>query len=352
MADDDKKETMLDAVNAALEDPKPAPVEKPDEEAETPEPETPEGEKPEGEKPEGEKPQGEKPDSEKPEGEKPQPTPEEKAAAEAAAVAKKLKEQAPRDPINDPIPPTVSERTKERITSLIGTVKSQAATIETQQTLFDSVAATGVTPENFAQTLSFLRAYNSNKAEDRQQAYKFLQSELRALALELGETPPGVDPLEGHQDLADAVAAQSMSQEHADELARARNTATMQQQRQSQTAAQAQAYNQAAQSAKADLNELGQTLAATDPQYKRKYDLLVPKLKAYAETASPSMWLAWFQREYRALKLAADPAPIADPAAQAVKPQQPLRAGKQPAGDGKKEPKTMLEAISASLEPK
>jgi hypothetical protein len=353
---EETKPTILDAVNAAL-DPlieKPAETPEPDE---TPEPESPESETPEsgaagdveGEQP----PEDETPEqktareaaaatTKAPEGE----TPEEKTAREAAANAAKK----PLDPVNDPIPATVAERTRERMTSLIGMVKELTPVKAQFDELITTITSTGASADEFSTMLGYMRAVHSNNIEDRRQAYQLILSELRGLAPLIGEVIPGEDPLAGHQDLANAVAAQSLSQEHATEIAKARNSSkatTTAVQAQTTTQQAAQAFETARLAGVADLNTLEVTLKASDPEYARKREILVQALEPSFKQLHPSLWKTTFENAYKNLKVAAAPRAIVP----SIKPgQQPMRANKTPAGEGAKKPSTMLEAMTASLE--
>lgn len=368
---EEKKDSVLDAVNAAIEPTLPQsddpPVEDADaeEEAETLEvegqPEEKADEKQPDEKQPGDKKDSEQtPDekaaaeaaakkSEKPEGEQ---TPEEKAAAEAAAAAaKKKSDPKPLDALNDPIPPGASERTKERITSLVTMVKDKDTALEKavgeRDELIQQVASTGVTPENFANTLTILALFNSPRREDKKQAFDALLSQVKALANEIGEVLPGSDPLDGHADLAAEVQAQKLTKERAAEIARSRNQQKAAATLNERTAAEERTYQAARTQAVGDLNELGQTLAVTDPAFAQKAPLVTEKLKPIFARLHPSQWYQRYVKEYREFKLPAAAAKL--PAAPAAPAQQPLRANKQPSGQGKKQPTSALEAMEAAL---
>jgi len=279
--------------------------------------------------------------------EKPPQTEEEKAAAEtAAAAAEAAKPPKALDPINDPIPTTVSERTRERITSLVNMVKERDAQVAQGQELFTAITSTGANADEVAAMLGYMRAIHSPNIEDRRQAYSMLMAEIKALAPLVGEVLPGQDPLEGHQDLIDAVAANSISQQHAEELAKARARETARTTNVQQLTAAEQSAQQA-ETARlqgvADLNALEATLKS-DPLYAQKYAILVPTLKPIFATLPPAQWKAAFQQAYNNLTVA----PVA-PVTPKPPVQQPMRANKQPSGATAKQPTTMLEAISAGL---
>ncbi len=180
-----------------------------------------------------------------------------------------------------------------------------------------------------------------------------MEGELRALAKAIGEIPPGADPLEAHPDLRDAVATSAITPEMAAELAAARSreaaTRANLETRQAQTAQEREAAI-AHQQGVAELNALGATLQASDPQYAAKYAILVPALKPVFAQLPSSQWKAAFAEAYRNLQVPAAAAPPAAALAVPAKPTpQPLRANKQPSGDGQKQPRSMLEAINSGL---
>lgn len=360
MADEKAPEpTALDAINSALESITPkAPDSTGDAAGDEPETDEAEGEEGTGEAPEGEAPAGEEdPEGEGPDGKKKdeaEETPEQKAARELAETPEqktaRLAEETKKkpDPINDPIPQTVAPRTRERITSLIKEVKDRDGIVEQHRELFNTIQSTGVSPENFGHTLTVLRLFNSDKIEDNRQAYIFLQSQVAEMAKKLGETVPGVDPLEGHADLKEAVEAQSISSQHAGELAAARNRAAAviaanNANTQTQEAAAAE-WNQANTVAKAALNALGKTLSGLDANYETKAKAVMAKITPTLGGIHPSKWVQLFQDEYAALGKKV----VTVPGAKKVT-GQPLRPNKQPAGGGQKQPGSALEAVEAAL---
>ena len=70
----------------------------------------------------------------------------------------------------------------------------------------------------------------------------------------------------------------------------------------------------------------------------------MPALQPVFAIIPPSQWVAKWKEAYRNIKVGAPAAtkPV-------VPKNQPLRAGKQPAGGQTKEPGSMLEAISGAL---
>jgi hypothetical protein len=202
--------------------------------------------------------------------------------------------------------------------------------------------------------LEYARGVNSGSYDGMKRSYDILMNELTNLATALGEPLPGRNPLEGHPDLIAAVDAKQVTPALAVETAMARNrTAAAQkigQQRSNVNQTQAQ-VQQATNSAKAGLTDLGKQLAQQDgvAEYRRKAGIVVGMLQeAFRDTIPPQKWVAMFKKAY-------DQLPKAAPAVAAVKKpaipaNQPMRGNKRPSGDSSKQPKSMLEAISAAFE--
>lgn len=361
----------LDAVNAAINSngetlpPEPAKVETTDETEEgeeAPNSETggvgddaepakvPDGEKPadgkakvaDGEPAKDEKPGDKKPDAAAAkDGEKPADgaaKPDDKAKPPAKAA----------DPVNDPIPSQVSERTRERMTSLITMVKEKEVEAKLGRELFSDIESAGMSAEELGTMLSYSKLIHSDNIEDHRKAFNFLQSELRGLALRLGETNVGLDFLTDYPDLREQVDSGAITEAAARELAlsRERSKVTEQSQaRATETAEQAAAAHNAGNVA---LTDLGRTLQLADPLYAQKMVTLGPELKTALEKIHPSKWVEHVRKAYFEYK-----APVAAPVVAPVVPVgpkgEPLRPNKQPSGDGAKQPTSAREAMDAAL---
>lgn len=285
-------------------------------------------------------------------------TPAEEAAREPAAEAAKDPEKAkPADPINDPIPAQVSERTRARITTLVANVKARDAeitkrdeVIKEQAELVQAIQETNSTPEEFGAMLQYMKLINSDNLEDKRAAFGVMVKELQHLANELGETVPGTNPLQAHPDLVQAVQAGKITPEHAQELAAARlRTQAHNQHTERKTATQqAQAEAESAvTAARGKLNTIGQYLSEKDPNYAAKYAVIVPMLRPVLAKLPPAQWEAAFLDAYKNLALPN----AAATTIVAPKPQnQPLRANKQPSGSSSKAPTSMAEAIGFGLD--
>jgi hypothetical protein len=258
------------------------------------------------------------------------------------------------DPVNDPIDPTLSERTRERITTLATRVKDAEKASADNEAIFKHISDTGVNPTQFAQTIGFLRLYHSKDPADTRRAYDALKVEVRYLATKLGITDDAaVDFLSDFPDLKAEVASGRLSDKNARELALTRTRTKNDAEAQARTTAEAkmvEAHAKAKADAITELNGIGAELRK-DPEYGAKYAILVPQLKQVFEGLHPSQWGSTFRRAYAGLKVAA-PArrEVPDPEAPANR-QQPMRPNKgAPAGSQNKQPGSMLDAVNAALE--
>lgn len=356
-----EEKTVMDEVNAALGEVIDTP--------ETPELETPEAEAPASDSPEGETPEGEESGEETVEGEETEEEAEARGAKRDPATGKFLKKEEEKpepkldkngkpiveakkpDPINDPIPKELKKDTQDRIRTLIDTTKTVTAERDDIKKNFDymvnGVQATGATPAQYGETLSWLALFNSNDPAQQGKALELVESVAERLATLLGKDRTIGDPLGAHADLKEAVRTGKLSAEYAKEIARTRNgqqfraelttNATQDQQRQQQ------AVNEE-RDGRAALTELEKTLMASDPNYAAKKAILVPALRPLMMSIPWSQRKDKFLEAYRSVQL-----PSTSVKSKSVPVNQPLRAGKQPAGGQTKAPSSMLEAINGAL---
>lgn len=391
------EESVMDAVNAALEGKvQTAPEEPVTEEEVVAEGEQPEGEElPEGESTEEEVAEGEEAaeGEETATGEEAKPKTTEELAAEAAklgidvrdkgkfkskeqlaAEIEAKKAEAPKlgadgkpvveakvkkalDPINDPIDKTLKVETQQRIRTLIDRTRDAEDRATSSQQNFDylvnGVKATGATPEQYHDTLNWLACFNSQDPAKQAVALEQIEQLADRLSTMLGKERTVVDPLSAHPDLLAAVNAGQTSRKFATETARLRNGTTMRQEintaaTQQQEQAQAQAAEK--EQARVDLNALEISLQASDKDYDRKKAIILPMLKVVFSRVRPAEWKGEFQRIYKEAKVQARVAPVR----KGVPAQQSLRANKSGNGAGggtavKTEPKSPLDVINAAL---
>jgi hypothetical protein len=190
------------------------------------------------------------------------------------------------------------------------------------------VTETGATPEMYSGMLDYMKdavAGVNGDPEAAQRAYDRTLKELAAWGQLIGKEVPGVvDPLEGHADLKAGVENGDLSREYALELARQRNTGTMARgriARHEQAAAQETAQAQGKQA----LNQLEAQLKASDPDYARKREFLLPAVRAIVAKYPPDQWAAAARQAYAEIP-ALPPVAAAAPAPARPTPG-PVRGG-------------------------
>lgn len=270
------------------------------------------------------------------------------------ATGKPVVEAKKPDPVNDPIPKDLKQSTRDRMQTLVTTVKEKDAALTEVQTNFDymvgGIQATGASPEQYGETLSWLALFNSPDPAQQTKALELVESVAERLATLLGKERTVGDPLAAHVDLKEAVRTGKLTIEYAKEMARTRNGQQFRGQlndnnRQQQE--QQQQFEREQATARGDLSALETTLKATDAQWEIKKPILVAALGAVFKTIPPREWKGKFEQAYRNLKLPAGMGAVAKPK---VPVNQPLRAGKQPAGGaGSGGPKSAVEAMSEAL---
>lgn len=265
----------------------------------------------------------------------------------------KDKDKKEPDHVNDPIDERLSERAQDRIRSLVGFVKERDEALTTQGKLIDAIQSTGATPEMFAEMVGFMRNANSDEPAALEAAYKTLQNGMRTLAIRMGKPVPEVDLLADYPELAQAVKYGQITEQHAQELAIARERVKVEGTQRTRASDATKATNDAKtekDTAISDLNALGAHLAKTDKDYQAKFDLITGPLKAAFANIRPSLWKATFEASYAAAVVPKPVVPAAGAAAAAPKKGQPIRPTQPAGGGGKKAPGSMLDAISSAIE--
>lgn len=281
----------------------------------------------------------------------------------APAGAKADGSASPIDPLdaalNAPIPNALKRETKERIQTLAGKVKELMPALEERnrdiEAIMNPILETGATPVQYKQSLDYLRLVNSQSRADKEKALEIMQGEIRALASMLGKPVPGVNFLEGHDDLIQEVGTGRLTHERAMEIAAARAAQGYQKKTEERVNLERQsgeAQARAVQDGRAALNQLEQSLKA-DPHYAAKKAILIGQLKPTFARIHPSQWAAAFHEAYVAL-----PAPAPRPASPntgntGAAPKggggnTPLRAS-NPAGAAVAAPKSLEEAIDFGI---
>lgn len=259
------------------------------------------------------------------------------------------------DALNDPIDKALKPETQQRIRTLIKETKEaqQARDAATQDFNFmvQGVQATGASPEQYGETLSWLALFNSPDAAQKQKAYELVESVADRMATMLGVDRQVGDPLSAHADLKEAVRTGKLTADYAKEIARTRNQAKFQGEVTASATQEQQRQQQAKQEldkARLDLSQLEAVLEETDTNWARHKRALVATLKPIFKIIPPSQWTTKFQEAYRELRNQR----IIGPAKARVPANQPMRPGKGgAAGSGTRARSgTALDAVNNALE--
>lgn len=176
-----------------------------------------------------------------PAGDEPTPAPTEAAtdtgseqpAAEVAPAEPATPEQAEEEALAD----VKSPRGKQRIQQVFAKSKQLEADYNEIRNV---ILNTGLTPPEFANTLEFSRLRKSDDVADNRIALEMIEATRSELYQKLGIEAPGVDLLEGYDDLKQAVDNMEITKERALELVKYRKqeAITRQTQEQAQRIAQ------------------------------------------------------------------------------------------------------------------
>ena len=265
----------------------------------------------------------------------------------------------PPDHVNDPIPADVKGRTRERMEGLVGAAKTLTTERDTARAQLkefnDAITATGADPDTFANHMTLLEAMLSPEPAQQREAIKLLRGAADRMAEDLGETPSGKDPLEGHADLLEDVENGDITRKRAVELAESRNRRKAEETRNQRTEAQTREQNEQQgliQKARADLNALGAQLSSTDPLFAQKAKVLLPAVQAMAAVTHPSKWLGAYKAMYDKLDLGPQVRTNGDtrqrvPAGTGQR--QPMRPMQGAGGEPQKTPTSLAEAIDFGI---
>lgn len=246
----------------------------------------------------------------KPEGEKPADKPAEPKAEDAP--------KAPEQEEAELLEGVKSERGKERIKQVFAEKKQ----LEQDITEFrELVKSTGMSPQEFAQTLEFGRLINSGDEKNLRVALEMIEGQRAMLYQKLGVEAPGVDLLAGHDDLKTAVDNMEITRERAVELAKYRKQqaeVTQRQQVEQQSVQQQQAFQQQVHQAAGAMEAYLQT-RANEVDHPARMKVITEhfknpaNLQKFVSTYQPQQWAATIQMMYDNIQVpraAASPQPI------------------------------------------
>lgn len=277
--------------------------------------------------------------------------PDAKGAKGKPAAAK------PPDHVNDPIPDDVKGKTRERMTGLITAAKTLTTERDEwkkkSEDIWGAIADTGTNPDQFADIMDALTQINSDDVAERRKGIAFMRKFADDAGVALGDTPSGKDPLEGHQDLIDAVEDGDMKRELAIELATKRNrekAETKLTTERSQQTAEQREHAAAVKTAKADLNALGAKLLKANPAlFRLKAQAVADAFVEVRDSIHPSKWAAKYEAIYNKLKIDVPPADTRERAPRGTGNSNPQRPGQPANGGGGREVKSLAEAVDFGI---
>lgn len=256
------------------------------------------------------------------------------------------------DPINDPIPKGLKQETADRMRTLVKTAKELTVERDAVKnefaTIVNGIQATGATPEQYGEILSWVSLFNSPNIDAKKQAYQLVEDVAARMALQLGIERNIGDSVNNYPDIKEALAKGQITPVHAKELARTRDQNKFATQVRTHTQTQEQQQQAALKErndARTALNTMEANLKATDPLYERKRAHLVPILKPLFKTMRPSQWPGAFQEAYKNVRLQRNV-----PANAGAKPKGSGMRPKGAGGGGKSaQPSSALEAMNGAL---
>lgn len=273
------------------------------------------------------------------------------AAAVAQAAPKPgepAKPAAPAAPAAEDLtamPEGLGAKAQQRFQALANGLKERDTTIQELTSSVEYVQQAfqqhGVQQPQFEQAVAVIGMLNKG---DFRGALQVLDDQRRQIALQLGEALPGVDALQDHQDLRQAVDGLQITEAHALELARSRAHQQATQQREqatNQQRQQEQTAQQAVHKAQADVDTWWKQMAASDIDAPAIEAILLPKLGALLDGVPPQQWAGRMRAQYELIKESVGTFRRQAPAASQA--MSPLRATGQAGGVGK--PASMHEAM-------
>ncbi len=244
---------------------------------------------------------------------------DEPKAAEPQAAAKPA-EANPEQEEAELLEGVKSERGKERIKAVFAERKALEQDLNEFREL---VKSTGMSAQDFAQTLEFGRLVNSGDEKNLRVALEMIEGQRAMLYQKLGQEAPGVDLLAGHDDLKEAVENMEITRERAVELAKFRKSEAevrARQQAQQSQQQERQQFEQTVHQAAATMEAYLQT-RATEVDHAARMKVIgehfknPANLQAFVTTYQPQQWAATIKMMYDNIQVprapaAASPQPI------------------------------------------
>lgn len=238
-----------------------------------------------------------------------------------------------------------SERGRERIKSVFAERKQLEADITEFR---DLVKSTGMSAQEFAQTLEFGRLVNSGDEKNIRVALEMIEGQRAMLYQKLGVEAPGVDLLAGHDDLKTAVENMEITRDKAVELAKFRKSQADQTQRQQIETERQQSqdqYRQTVQSA-AGAMEAYLTTRAKEADHPARLKIIgehfqnPANLQRFVQTFEPKQWTAALQMMYDGIVVPKAPSTS----------QQPLRSRPAQLGAPAAQGTTAIDRVAQHLD--
>jgi hypothetical protein len=246
------------------------------------------------------------------------------------------------------MPEGLQPKAQERFQKLAETVKTTTAERDEARGQVAYVRETfqrhGIAQPQFEQAAEVIGMLNRG---DYQGALAALDEQRKQIALLTGTPLPGVDALQGHPDLRQAVDQLQISEAHALLMARDRQQAQVtqrQQQEQQQTVQAQQREQQAVQHGLQEVDQLCAQLKARDLDFDHIEAQLLPSVQVLLQHLPPNQWKNAIQTQYDLLKRVASQA-------RTVNTGAPAGGGVlRPMGSGAPSapPKTMFDAMWAN----
>jgi len=211
-----------------------------------------------------------------------------------------------------------SERSRARIREIFA--QRQQAEHDLNE-VREMVSATGMSPQDFAQTLEFGRLLNTPDPANLQTALQMVEAQRATLCQRLGIERPGVDALADAPDLAQEVQNGTLSRERALEVARLRRDHQATQQRLAETTTQQQAQQQFEQTLAQGQQEIAHYLnqraqEADHPirmQAIQEYFAQPANVQQFVSTYAPQQWRHAVQWMYEQIRVAPQPKATVQP---------------------------------------
>ena len=239
-----------------------------------------------------------------------------------------------------------SDRGKERIKQMFAERKQLERDLNDFR---EMVVSTGMSPQDFSQTLEYGRLVASGDEKNLRVALEMLESQRAMIYSRLGVEAPGVDLLKEHADLQSAVDNMEMTRERALELAkyrkieneRVRAQQAQQTEQQSRMAFDSQIKQAANQidaylSTRANEVDHAQRMASIMDYFKNP-----ERLQEFVKTYQPQQWASTIKFMYDNIKVQRQPART---------DQQPLRSRPNMLGNPSASGQSPADRIAAHLD--